>query len=47
MSNTIISIYKWVRFPDVNTKQFKFMLLDDSRGFHISDLTVSISYMFR
>jgi hypothetical protein len=32
---------------DVNSKQFKFTLLDSSRGLHISESTVSISYTFR
>jgi hypothetical protein len=32
--------------PDVDSEQFKFTLLDGSRGLHISESTVSISYTF-
>jgi len=44
-----ISVYKIyiVWFGDINSKQFKFMLLDGSHGLHISESTVSISYTFR
>jgi hypothetical protein len=34
-------------FGDENLKQFKFTLLDGSRGVHISESTVTIPYTFR
>jgi len=34
-------------FPDVNSKQLKFTLLDVSRGLRICEWFVSISYTFR
>jgi hypothetical protein len=34
------------RFPDVSSKQLKFKLLNCSRGLNITELMVSISYMF-
>jgi hypothetical protein len=33
-------------FPDVTSNLFKFRLLDDTLGLHISESTVSISYKF-
>lgn len=38
------SLYaKQTRFSDINSKQFKCMLLDGACAFHISESTVSIS----
>jgi hypothetical protein len=34
-------------FSGVNSKQYRFTLLNGSRGLHISESMVSISYMFR
>jgi hypothetical protein len=34
-------------YPDVNSKEFKFSLQDGSRGLHISESTVGITYRFR
>jgi hypothetical protein len=42
-----ISTKQTAGFPDVNSKEFKFSLQDGSRGLHISESTVSITYKFR
>jgi hypothetical protein len=43
----MIYCYKYFGFPDVNSKQFKFMLLGGSPCLYISEPTVSIYYACR